>query len=250
MPSHVESSILSFIKKMKNGNTTKNSLHHGGGLKQSFDLSILSHKAGFLSSVFVTLLIQLVVVALVVYFISKKADVLSKIKKWYIALFLGMLGIILVLVFVPMHPMLKFLLFTLYSSITGLTIAVATSKVSKEVIYASIYGTAAIFALFLALGIVLTVSGYNLSWLGIALFFALLIVIIINIVVFVIKDDKKQTKRILAIITLCIFSLYIMYDTFSILQRDYAGDFVTAALDYFLDIINIFLNSISLFSNS
>jgi FtsH-binding integral membrane protein len=253
MHAHAESSILSFIKKMKNSQnskTTKNSLQHGGKLIPKFDLTILTDKAGFLSSVFGTLLIQLVVVGLVVYFVAKKTDVLSKIKKWYIALFLGMLVIILVLAFVPMHPFLKFILFTVYSALTGLIVAVATSQVSKDVIYASVLGTTAVFGLFLALGILLTVSGFNLSWLGIVLFFALLIVIIVSIVVFVMKEDKRHFRKILAVIILIIFSLYIMYDTFSILQRDYSGDFVTAAIDYFLDIINIFLQSVSLMTNT
>ena len=36
-----------------------------------------------------------------------------------------------------------------------------------------------------------------------------------------------------------------MYDTNSILQRNYNGDFITASLDYYLDIINIFSGLLS-----
>ena len=42
-----------------------------------------------------------------------------------------------------------------------------------------------------------------------------------------------------------LFSVYIVYDTNNILQRDYGGDFITASLDYYLDIINIFSNLLS-----
>ena len=44
---------------------------------------------------------------------------------------------------------------------------------------------------------------------------------------------------------LILFSIYIVYDTNRILQKDYFGDFVTASLDYYLDIINIFIRLLS-----
>ena len=44
---------------------------------------------------------------------------------------------------------------------------------------------------------------------------------------------------------LVLFSVYIIYDTNRILQKDYFGDFVTASLDYYLDIINIFIRLLS-----
>ena len=44
---------------------------------------------------------------------------------------------------------------------------------------------------------------------------------------------------------LMLFSIYIVYDTNRILQKDYFGDFVTASLDYYLDIINIFIRLLS-----
>jgi FtsH-binding integral membrane protein len=248
MPTYKESSILVFIKKMKKPQS-------GGGIKSTINIfadkgfSILTEKAGFLSSVFSTLVVQLVVVALVAYYLGQSSDRLVKVKQWYIAYIVAMFVIIIVLVFVTMHPLLKFALFTVFSVLTGFTMALATSKVSKEVIHASIKGTLAIFVLFVLLGLVITISGINISWLGIALFFALLILVIVQIVFATIKDPSKKTQRIFAIIGLLLFSLYILYDTYNILQRDYFGDFVTAALDYFLDIINIFLDMISYMQN-
>jgi FtsH-binding integral membrane protein len=44
---------------------------------------------------------------------------------------------------------------------------------------------------------------------------------------------------------LLLFSVYVVYDTNSILQRNYNGDFITASLDYYLDILNIFSNLLS-----
>jgi hypothetical protein len=47
--------------------------------------------------------------------------------------------------------------------------------------------------------------------------------------------------KLLAAIGIVIFSGYIIYDTNIILQRNYYGDFITASLDYYLDIINVFI---------
>jgi FtsH-binding integral membrane protein len=241
MPTYKESSILAFIKQMKKTQS-------GGGSK--IDFSILTEKAGFLSSVFGTLMVQLIVAALVAYYLGQRSDMLVKVQKWYILYILAMFVIIIVLAFVPMHPLLKFTLFTVFSVLTGFSLSIATKKVSKEVIYASMKGTIAIFVVFVLFGLLIAASGINISWLGIVLFFALLILIIVQIVFITIKDPSKKTQRVFAIIGLLLFSLYIMYDTYQILQRDYFGDFVTAALDYFLDIINIFLNSVSYMKNS
>ena len=48
--------------------------------------------------------------------------------------------------------------------------------------------------------------------------------------------------KTLSAIGIIIFSGYIVYDTNTVLQRNYYGDFITASLDYYLDILNIFSN--------
>jgi FtsH-binding integral membrane protein len=47
---------------------------------------------------------------------------------------------------------------------------------------------------------------------------------------------------------LTLFSVFIIYDTNQILQKDYYGDFITASMDYYLDIINIFVKLVNLMS--
>ncbi len=102
-------------------------------------------------------------------------------------------------------------------------------------------GTAAIFVSLLIVGVVLTMFGVDLGWLALFLFFGLLLLIVVRIV-FLFMKTGSGVKKALAIISILLFALFIVFDTNSILQRDYNGDFVTASLDYFLDIINIFLN--------
>lgn len=245
MTNYKESSLLAFIKQMKKkGNQGLQS----GGEMRKFNFSVIHEKAGFLSSVFATLSIQLIVVALVAYYLIQRTPALVTVKKWFILFIIAMFALIFVLALVPMHPFLKFAVFSLFSILIGCLVGIATSRVSKDVVYASIAGTFAIFVAFVMLGLLIVASDINISWLGAVLFFALLILIIVRIVFIFIKDPNKKRQRLFAIFGLIIFSLYVMYDTFNILQRDYFGDFITAALDYFLDIINIFLDSLTLMS--
>jgi len=98
-------------------------------------------------------------------------------------------------------------------------------------------------------GVALILFGINLSRnFGLALLNGLLILILTSIV-FMFMGTYSLLIKIFASAGLFLFSLYIVYDTNSILQRDYYGDFITASLDYYLDIINIFVNMISLGNN-
>ena len=58
--------------------------------------------------------------------------------------------------------------------------------------------------------------------------------------------EYSNSYRLLSGIGLLLFSAFIVYDTNKILQKDYYGDFVTASLDYYLDIINIFIRLLTL----
>jgi FtsH-binding integral membrane protein len=55
--------------------------------------------------------------------------------------------------------------------------------------------------------------------------------------------------KLLSIVSILLFSMFIIYDTNVILQRNYVGDFITASLDYYLDIINIFINLLNFNNN-
>jgi FtsH-binding integral membrane protein len=55
----------------------------------------------------------------------------------------------------------------------------------------------------------------------------------------------SAAKKVLAYIGLALFSLFVVYDTNQILSREYRGDFITASMDYYLDILNLFSNLLS-----
>jgi FtsH-binding integral membrane protein len=202
-------------------------------------LQLMFEKKEFLILIFANLIAQLGITYYVMEHMSgKKYNIL--------ALFLAQIILIIVIALVPMPTPLKVLVFSLFSYTFGLTLSGLKDEVRPEVIDIAIYGTISIFALMIGAGMSLIAFGINLtSRFGIYLFFALLFLIIAQLI-FVLGQGLSVAHKVLSSIGLVLFSFYIIYDTNRILQKDYFGDFITASMDYYLDIINIFVNLISL----
>lgn len=143
-----------------------------------------------------------------------------------------------------MSMTLKFILFTLFSTITGFVLKIALEKTSSEVIETALIATTIIFVSFIVLGLIISGFGIDLGFLGLFLFGLLLLIIIVRVVMVFMKTSSN-IKKTVTVLTLLLFSVFIVFDTNQILQRDYQGDFITASLDYFLDIINIIVNIVS-----
>lgn len=221
----------------------------GGTNKVEWKLgSLLKEKSSFLASVFVTLIVQLAIVFAVIKSVQDQDVVLETTMRFIYILFIVQLVIVLVLVFVPMHAVWKLVLFSMFSILTALTLNVVVKFTSAEIVQTAIMGTIVVFVLFAALGAVLSGFGIDLGWLGLFLFFGLLGLIVANLTSLFMRE-YTILHRVLALIGILVFAAYIVYDTNQILQRDYHGDFVTAAFDYYLDVINVFLNIIKILNN-
>jgi FtsH-binding integral membrane protein len=149
--------------------------------------------------------------------------------------------IIYFLALVPIPSWLKFILFSVFSYIWGILLASFKLKIhDTELINMTMLGSIGIFSVMFLIGGFLLATGIQLGLkTGFFLFVSLLILIIFQIFNFFYKSTILVKS--LAAIGIVIFSGYIIYDTNIILQRDYYGDFITASLDYYLDILNIFL---------
>lgn len=230
-------------------------LQGGGGLKFANKVTLsqlLKAKGAFMSKTIALFVAQLVVTFVIFHWLGSSriyTDWLLQNKVIYVIMLLMPLVIILILAFIPMSIPWKVVLFTIMSVMIGLTLALLKRIVPSEVINASLVGAMVVFASLFILGIFLTMLGVNLWWLGIILFIALLGLIITSIV-FIFIEPSKTAYRIKAIVAIIIFALFVMFDTNQILQRDYAGDFVTAAIDYYLDIINLVINFIQYFTSN
>jgi FtsH-binding integral membrane protein len=208
-------------------------------LTQLFKL--ISEKKGFFALILATLLSQLYIT----YYVSENVkieeeDGKKKFNSKLIGAYIVVFVVILILEFITMPPWLKFILFSIFSSAFGVILGYRKSGVDPGIVKSALVGTASIFVTMFAFGVALIASGIKLGLqFGLGLFFALLFLIIVSIVQLFIVESSFLTK-IIVFGSLVLFSIYIVYDTNSILQRNYNGDFITASLDYYLDIINIF----------
>ena len=194
----------------------------GGGLT--------SEKRIFLFKTFLNLIVQLAIT----YFVMTKTHL--SIPNWI--LFVSTLFIILIISLVPMHPILKFLLFSIFSVVMGILLSNDIQGVDKTTVQFAILGTACIFISMIIAALILLSLGIELGFYTfIFLFFGLLIGLLFSILQFYISVNQPW----LSYSIILLFSIFIIYDTQQILKRNYYGDFITASMDYYLDIINIFV---------
>jgi FtsH-binding integral membrane protein len=231
---------------------SKTSQKLGGALKKKTtqDLSALfNSKKNLLVPTFANLIIQLAIT----YYVMEKYNIDDK-KKGSANLqiflyFLIQLLIIVVLTIFSLPSIIKFILFTIFSYTFGVQLAYIRYFTSGEVIRFALLGTISIFAVMFAIGTFMILSGINLGYkYGLLLFYVLLGLIIMRLVT-MFTNTMSIFYQILSVISILLFSVYIIYDTNVILQRDYYGDFITASLDYYLDILNIFINFLSFNNN-
>ena len=238
-------------------NSTKSNLANKNKNKRSIfknDLSqlfkLISEKRGFFALILATLVSQLSIT----YYVSENVKIedeknetkdANKFDTKLIGAYIGAFVLILILAFITMPTWLKFILFSLFSGAFGVILGYRKSGLDPNIIKSALVGTASIFVAMFTFGLALIASGIKLGLtFGLGLLFALLFLVLLSIVQFFIAESSFL-KKILVIGSLMLFSLYIMFDTNSILQRNYNGDFITASLDYYLDIINIFSGLLS-----
>jgi len=156
------------------------------------------------------------------------------------------LALMAVMALVTMSFWPKFILFTLNSILIGIILAGMAKTMSGDFMKASIVAAAAIFIAFFVAALVTFYSGLRLGpMFGTALLGALILLIVGSVVQLIFKAYSKGVKALFAM-GLFLFSLFVVYDTQTILSRDYRGDVIEAAMDYFWDFINIFLNLVGL----
>ena len=206
--------------------------------------NLISEKRSFFALILANLLVQLYIT----YYVSEnlKVDVdeekkqAKKFSSKFIAACIASLVIILILALIPMPAWLKFIFFSLFSSTFGIILAYRKVGLDPNIVKTAFVGTASIFVTMFIFGLALIMSGIQLGFkTALVLLFALLALIIISIVQYFIVQSSFL-KKFIVITSLLLFSVYIVYDTNSILQRNYDGDFITATLNYYLDLINIF----------
>jgi hypothetical protein len=232
-------------------NTIFNVKQTGGSIIKGLS-GLLYEKRDLLVKTFANLIFQLGITYYVMEKTSASKDKKKKEKYNYsiILIFMYMFAFIFILVFIPMPTWLKFILFCGFSYCWGYILSNLKYFVSEEVIKNALLGTISIFAIMFALGLFMLLSGIKLGIkTGLFLFFCLLFLIIAKLFNNFTKKSSAISKN-LTIIGIILFAIYIIYDTNTILQKNYEGDFITASLDYYLDAINIFVNLVNFKNDS
>ena len=218
----------------------------GSKIKKTFSNfnSLLNSKKELMIMVFANLITQL---GITYYVMTNTENDIKGIKYWILVI--CTLVIIYFLAVVPMPSWLKFILFSVFSYIWGILLASFKLKINDDgLINMAILGSIGIFSIMFLIGGFLLATGIQLGLkTGLFLFFSLLALIIAQI--FSLFYKSSMLIKLLAAIGIVIFSAYIIYDTNTILQRNYSGDFITASLDYYLDILNIFTKLVLLNDN-
>ena len=236
----VNSSLYNLLYKGQSG---------GAKTKSKFSNfnTLLNDKKDFLIMIFANLITQLGITYYVMTNTKVNEDDNHNLK--HLLLIISTFIIIYFLVLVPMPSWLKFILFSAFSYIWGILLAYFKLKINDDgLIDMAMLGSIGIFSIMFLIGGFLLATGIELGFqTGLFLFNLLLLLLIAQI--FSLFHKSTMLVKSLATIGIIIFSGYIIYDTNTILQRNYYGDFITASLDYYLDILNIFTKLVLLNDN-
>ena len=234
MPNYATSSLYNLFHN-------KN-LQKGGTINKNIFKSILNNKK-FLLLTFSNLILQL---GITYYFMETYKEKLSTYQ--IVGIWIAIFSLIIIIGFIPMPMWIKFILFTIFSSLFGIILSSLKNEVSEQLIQFAVLGTMSIYFTMFLIGVILILFGIQLSlWVGLLLFYFLLSLILFQIIS-IFLGNISQTHQIYGILGVILFSFYIIYDTNYILQRNYFGDFITASMDYYLDILNVFISLINVYN--
>jgi FtsH-binding integral membrane protein len=215
--------------------------------KESALLSKIYEKKYFMLAVFLTLLLQLCLFHSSFQSVKpekkeKEGKEEKKKAKKKVFLFLGVFILFfLILFFVPTPRWLTFLFFCILSFSLGKMFAYSKEiellkpyiDVSLEVmIFHSLLGLLIVF-LFVSLLLILLKNKITLSTIYFFLYLGLVSILLRMVTNF---DSTITVKiRYYTVFVFIVVSLFLIYNTYNILYRDYGGNFVSASFDYFTD---------------
>lgn len=215
----------------------------GSGADKTTNLNALvAEKSPFLLRVFATFGVQLGISFYVMWLSMSKEELRSFAlrNRFFIGLF--QIAIIFMLALLPIPPSLKLVLFTLFSIMNGLIVPLYAPDLSTRDVVDSAFQTFLLFLTMAAVGLLVVRTGVDTTLFEFSLVVMSFGMIAwgVYLVFFQSKESQRKNLTWYRNLTILLFALYIVYDTYNILRVDYEGDFVTAAFDYYLDVFNIF----------
>ena len=142
----------------------------------------------------------------------------------------------------------KLFIFTVFALCKGVLIYVATQELDDNSLEASMISTLLTFGAMTFVGYIIFRLGYDIGWMLQYLVIALIGLIIAHVVM-IFRPPDNETKKIVIYFGIMLFSLFVGYDT-NVLLVDkhglYNDDYLSPAMDFYLDFINLFLRFASL----
>ncbi|KAF3324365.1 BI1-like protein [Carex littledalei] len=145
------------------------------------------------------------------------------------------------------HPLNIFLLL-LFTMCTSIMIGLVCMFASGRLVLQAAGVTVVVFLSLTMYTFWAAKKGKDFNFLGPFLFAAIITLSIFSIIQFFFPLGKTFTTLIAGIAVL-IFCAFIIYDTDNIIKRFDYDDYVIASVDLYLDIINLFLYLLQIFSN-
>lgn len=203
---------------------------------------LLKKKQQLLKCVFSSLIFQLGLTAFIVFYLQENSTILNTIKSNYlysIALFLIGLFIIFILSSDKLSFNTKFMFFMFFGIIQGILLGSFKQYFPEDAVKSALISTITIFIMFLCIGFTIVYFNYDITWMGIYLLLALLALLVYRISLIFIPVEYNL-KKIMFVISILLFSIFIIYDTNVLLLKGKNKDCISFAMDYYLDILNIF----------
>ena len=203
---------------------------------------LLKKKQDLLKCVFSSLIFQLCITAFIVFYLQENSTILNILKSNYlysIALFLIGLFIIFILSSDKLSFNTKFMFFMFFGIIQGILLGSFKQYFPEDVVKSALISTITIFIMFLCIGFTIVYFNYDITWMGIYLLLALLALLVYRISLIFIPVEYNF-KKIMFVISILLFSIFIIYDTNVLLLKGKNKDCISFAMDYYLDILNIF----------
>lgn len=167
-------------------------------------------------------------------------------RKWL--WFIVMVGLLFTMQFTEIPLPIRFIMFCMFSIINGFILSSFLKFASAKDIQSAIFYTIFIFVSMVFVGFTLMKYNIDLSplMLLVSIYSITMLIVYLYMIIFTVE---KKTRQYIKLASIALFSLYIIIDTYLNLNKEYNNDIVISTLDYYTDIVSIFQNLLSYFSN-
>lgn len=196
-------------------------------------------RLGFLKKVYSLLFVQLLITTIIGFTFMSVEPVKLFVQQNSWMLFLGFFLSITILLFLHVlrkETPINFILLAIFTVVQAYTVGVVVSFYDQYVVLQAFFLTVAVLA---GLTAYTFQTKRDFSNIGVVLFSALFILIIGGILQIFIQSNAFDFA--ISVFGAFIFALFIIYDTQNLMQRVSPEEYISATIELYLDIINLFL---------